>query len=110
MHDIFQTIRDSVHKACEPLGDAWNIVTGEQDETIVDQYKGMEIRVQAQRFGVRAWRCSIRIGTAPHQALQSVVATLQATEDGVTRQAALLGGFVEALALCDLLVEKRRAR
>lgn len=105
MNDILQTIRDSVQRACEQLGDAWNILTGEQDETIVDHYKGMEIRVQARRFGLRAWRCSIRIGNAPHAALQSVVATLKATDEGVSRKAALLGGFVEAMALCDLLVE-----
>lgn len=107
MNDILKIIRNSVHKACEPLGDAWNLVTGEHDQTIVDHYKGMEIRVQARRFGLRAWRCSIRIGNAPHQALQSVVATLQATDDGVSRQTALLGGFMEAMALCDLLLEKR---
>ena len=110
MIDLFRTIRDLLHKAWRPLGDAWSIVTGGQEETIVDYYKGMEIRVHARRFGLRAWRCSIRIGNAPHQALHSIVATLQTTEDGVSRQAALLGGFMEAMALCDLLVEKRRGQ
>lgn len=81
-------------------------MTADHSDTIVDQYKGMEICVRARRFGTHAWRCSIEIGNARHQALHSVAATLHATEEGVTEQAALLGAFIEAMALCDLLVEK----
>ena len=84
-------------------------MTADQPDTIVDQYKGMEIRIRARRFGLHAWRCNIRICGAKHQALQSLAATLRESDDGVSKQAAMLGAFLEAMSLCDLLLEKRRA-
>jgi hypothetical protein len=78
-----------------------------RDDTIVDQYKGMEIRVRARRFGQDAWTCTIRICGAPHRALQSVGATLRA-DAGTSRQAALAFGFLEAMTLCDLILERKK--
>ncbi len=79
----------------------------DQPESIVDHYKGMEIRVRIRRFGLHAWRCSVRIGDARDQVLDSLAATLHATEEGVSKHTALTNAFIEAMALCDLLLEKR---
>ena len=87
----------------EPVRDALR----HRDDVIVDRYKGMEIRVRARRFGQDAWTCTIRICGAPHRALQSVGATLRATDAGTTRQAALAFGFLEAMTLCDLILERK---
>ncbi len=84
----------------------------ERDDTIVDQYKGMQIRVRARRFGQDAWTCTIRICGAPHRALQSVGATLRTTDAGTdarsSKQAALAFGFLEAMTLCDLILERKK--
>ncbi len=93
--------------ACQPFKDAWNIMTAEQEGTIIDQYKGMEIRVRARRLGRGAWTCTIRICNAPHRALKTIGATLKVTDDGVSQQTALADGFTEAMSLCDLLLEKK---
>ena len=108
MNDVLQFVCSSVKKACEPFGAAWGNMTADQSDTIVDQYKGMEIRVQARRCGSDAWRCDIRIDNARDASLHSIAATLHATEDGVSKQAALMGAFIDAMALCDLVLEKRR--
>lgn len=84
------------------------MMKAETDDTIVDQYKGMEIRVRARRFGSNAWTCSIRICNAPQRVLHSIGATMQATDEGVSRQSALAMAFIEAMTLCDLLLERRR--
>ena len=110
MNDVLQTVCNSVKKACEPLGEAWYIMTADQPDSIVDYYKGVEIRIRARRFGQHAWRCSIRIGNARHQTLQSIVATLRSTDEGVSKQAALTGAFMEAMTLCDLLLDKCRTQ
>ena len=110
INEVLQTVCDAVKRASEPVSTLWDVMIADQPDTIVDLYKGMEICVQARRFGMHAWRCSIKIGNARHLALHSVTATLHATEEGVTKQAALLGAFIEAMALCDLLVEKPRPR
>lgn len=107
MNKVLCIVDDALKKTYTVLSAAWSTLTSDQLETIVDQYKGMEIRIRARRFGLHAWRCSIRIGNAPHQALQSIVATLYATDDGISRQVALTGAFIEAMALCDLLLERR---
>ncbi len=87
-----------------PMGGARRL----RDDTLVDRYKGMEIRVRARRFGIDAWTCTIRICGAPQRALQSVGATLRTAEVGSTRQAALAFGFVEAMTLCDLILERKK--
>lgn len=79
----------------------------DRDDTIVDQYKGMEIRVRARRFGHDAWTCTIRIAGAPHRVLQSIGATLRTTA-GTSRQAALAIAFLEAMTLCDFILERRK--
>lgn len=83
-------------------------MSGEHADTLIDHYKGMEIRVRARRLGQHAWRCRIRIRQQDGLALDSVGATVRSTEAGVTQQSALLGAFMEAMALCDLLLEKSR--
>lgn len=88
----------------EPARDALR----HRDDTIVDRYKGMEIRVRARRFGHDAWTCTIRICGAPHRVLQSVGATLRTTDAGITRQAALALAFLEAMTLCDLILERKK--
>jgi hypothetical protein len=79
--------------------------TGEHEGMIADHYKGMAIRVRARRFGQDAWTCTIRIWSAPHRALRTVGATLRASDHGVSRQVALMSGFIEAMRLCDLLLD-----
>ena len=79
-----------------------------QEDAIVEHYKGMEIRVRARRFGHNAWTCTIRIYNAPQRALQMVGATLRVTEDGISRQSALTGAFLEAMSLCDLMLERMK--
>ena len=110
MPDLLQIVCAACKKAFVPVGAALGFMMADPSGAILDHYKGMEIRVRVRRFGMHAWRCTIRIGDARHQALQSLDATLRATEEGVSRQAALAGAFIEAMALCDLLLEKRLAQ
>lgn len=89
------------------LGKLWKSLRIDHQHTIVDQYKGMEIHIYARRFGHGAWKCSIRIYNAPHRALQTVAATLRITDNGVTRQSAMTLAFMEAMSLCDLILENK---
>lgn len=110
MNRSLNAVCDSLIKARERLGDVLSLVRHEREDTILDYYKGMEIYVRASRFGANAWTCSIRIGNPPHRTLQNLAATVRATEDGVSLQAALGLAFTEAMSLCDLLIERKRLR
>lgn len=106
----FHAVCESVRKALQPVGGVLGLIRDEPENTIVDDYKGMQIHVQAQRFGANAWSCSIRICNAPHRALQNLHATVRTTEAGVSLQTALGSAFTEAMSLCDLLVERKRSQ
>ena len=108
MNSTLHAVCDKVRKAFEPVGEALSLIRYEPETMIVDQYKGMQIRIQARRFGANAWSCTIRICNAPHRALQSLQATVKATEAGVSLQSALGSAFTEAMSLCDLLLERKR--
>ena len=108
MNSELDAVRDKLKKAFQPVMEVFSLIRPEPETMIVDQYKGMQIRIQARRFGVNAWSCTIRICNAPHRALQSLQATVKATEAGVSLQAALGSAFTEAMSLCDLLLERKR--
>ncbi|MBC7513444.1 MAG: hypothetical protein H7234_03290 [Herminiimonas sp.] len=110
MNRSLSVVCESVRRALQPAGSVFSLTRLEQENTIVDQYKGMQIHVQAQRVDANGWSCSIRICNAPHRALQSLHATVRATEAGVSLQAALGHAFTEAMSLCDLLLERKRSQ
>ncbi len=110
MNRSLHAVCDSVKKAWQPVGQAFGMVSHQREDTIVDHYKGMQIHIRARRFGANAWTCSIVICDAPHRALQSLRATVRATEEGVSLQSALGSAFTEAMSLCDLLLERKRAQ
>ncbi len=107
MKNLRRAARAIVASVSLPFTDAWNILAQPRDATIVDQYKGMEIRVRARHLGRGAWTCTIHICNAPHRALKTIGATLKVTDNGASRQAALANGFTEAMSLCDLILEKK---
>ena len=110
MNPALHAVCETVRQALQPVGEALSLIRPEPESTIVDQYKGMQIRIQARRIGVNAWSCSIRICNAPHRAFQSLQATVRATDAGVSLQAALGAAFTEAMSLCDLLLERTRSQ
>ena len=81
-------------------------MTSEPENIIVDQYKGMEIQVRAQRLSSNDWQCSIHIcpgSEGPCRAFQSVVT---APGDAATRHTIMGYAFVEAMTLCDQMLEQ----
>ena len=108
MNRPLSAVCESVRKALQPVGEVLSPIQHEHENTIVDHYKGMQIHVHARRFNANCWSCSIRICDAPHRALQTLHATLRATDAGVSLETALGTAFAEAMSLCDLLLERKR--
>lgn len=77
-----------------------------KEQTIIERYKGAEIRIRATRFGHHAWQCKIHIHHARRNPLRSISATLNATDGGVSKQMALSAAFMEAMTLCDATQDK----
>ena len=105
-----QRVFDLFRKARQLVLETREKMTADPENTIVDHYKGMKIRIHVRRFQDDAWRCTIRIYNAPHRVLQTVSATLRATDHGVSRQSAMAHAFLEALSLCDLILDKKKVQ
>lgn len=94
-----------LRRAWRHMRQGWQTMHARHTTTLVDHYKGMEIHIHTHRFGQGAWRCSIHIFNAPHRVLRTVAATLRIHDHGITQQSALTFAFMEAMHLCDLLLE-----
>ncbi len=80
-------------------------MTIDQDNLIVDRYKGMEIVIRAQLGECNTWRYYIQICAVSRSTRKRLLSTVRSTTGRLPRSAAMARAFTEALQLCDSVLE-----